>query len=121
MGSEDLPQPQGAPKIKGQHIHPAGVRFKDPPSDVKDVRLPQSESDFQRRPDGGYEGIVPPQPEGQQRRRTGMDPDNGDCFGLFPEDDSEDMEMVNLIQSGMPEQVVKDYINIYEVLLVQGA
>ena len=80
------------------------------------------ESDFQRRPDGGYDNIVEPQPENQPRRRTGMDPENDDSFALFPEDDdSDDMEMLNLIQSGMPEQVAKDYINIYEVLLVQGA
>jgi len=114
MGSDDLPQPQGEPT----RLFPRHGPLKGSPSDVKEVR---SESDVQRRPDGGYDNIVEPQPENQPRRRTGMDPDNDDSFALFPEDDNEDMEVISLIQSGMPEQVAKDYINIYEVLLVQGA
>ena len=84
VGSDDLPQPQGEPT----RLFPRHGPLKGSPSDVK-------ESDFQRRPDGGYDNIVEPQPENQPRRRTGMDPENDDSFALFPEDDSEDMEMLN--------------------------
>ena len=39
---------------------------------------------------------------------------------MLPEDDDES-DMLGLLQAGMPSDVAKDFINIYELLLIQGA
>jgi hypothetical protein len=39
---------------------------------------------------------------------------------MLPEDDDES-DMLELLQAGMPSDVAKDFINIYELLLIQGA
>ena len=39
---------------------------------------------------------------------------------MLPESDDES-DMLGLLQAGMPSDVAKDFINIYELLLIQGA
>jgi hypothetical protein len=39
---------------------------------------------------------------------------------MAPEEDDED-DMMGLLQAGMPNDVAKDFLNIYELFLIQGA
>lgn len=64
---------------------------------------------------------IEPEPEGL-REQGAFEPNNPEPFCLFPEDaDDEDMDHLGLMQAGMPKEVARDFMNIYEILLVQGA
>jgi len=52
-----------------------------------------------------------------RRCDEGRDNDDGP---MAPEEDDED-DMMGLLQAGMPNDVAKDFLNIYELFLIQGA